>query len=36
LIADLEELLGISVDVVTKNALHWYIREDILDEARPL
>lgn len=36
LIADLEELLGVSVDVVTKNALHWYIREDILDEARPL
>lgn len=36
LIADLEELLGVSVDVVTKNSLHWYIRENILDEARPL
>ena len=36
LIADLEELLGVSVDVVTKNALHWYIRDNILDEARPL
>jgi len=36
LISDLEELLGVSVDVVTKNALHWYIRENILDEARPL
>lgn len=36
LIADLEDLLGVSVDVVTKNALHWYIREDVLEEARPL
>lgn len=36
LIADLEDLLGVSVDVVTKNALHWYIRENVLEEARPL
>lgn len=36
LIADLEDLLGVPVDIVTKNALHWYIRESVLDEARPL
>jgi len=36
LIADLEDLLGVPVDVVTKNSLHWYIRESILNEARPL
>lgn len=36
LIADLEDLLGTPVDVVTKNSLHWYIRENILEEARPL
>jgi uncharacterized protein len=36
LIEDLEELLGCHVDVVTQGALHWYIRERILQEARPL
>lgn len=36
LIADLEDLLGVPVDVVTKNSLHWYIRESVLEEARPL
>jgi hypothetical protein len=36
LIADLEDLLGVPVDVVTKNSLHWYIRESVLYEARPL
>ena len=36
LIVDLEELLGCSVHVVTKNALHWYIRDRILKEAAPL
>jgi len=36
LIADLEELLGLRVDVVTKNALHWYIRDRVLAEAHPL
>jgi hypothetical protein len=36
LIADLEELLGCEVDVVTPNALHWYIRERVLEEAKPL
>ena len=36
LVADLEDLLGVPVDVVTKNSLHWYIRESVLEEARPL
>lgn len=36
LIADLEELLGCRVDVVTEKALHWYIRERVLQEAVPL
>lgn len=30
---DLEDLLGISVDVVTEKALHPHIRQHILDEA---
>ena len=30
---DLEELLGIPVDVVTEKALHPHIRQHILDEA---
>ena len=34
LVAELEELLGIPVDVVTKDGLHWYIKEKILAEAR--
>lgn len=36
LILDLEELLGREVDVVTEDALHWYIRDRILEEAVPL
>lgn len=36
LLADLEDLLGRKVDVVTEDALHWYIRERILKEALPL
>lgn len=36
LLMDLQELLHRKVDVVTKNALHWYIRDRILEEARPL
>ncbi len=36
LLADLEELLGRRVGVLTENALHWYIRERILREATPL
>lgn len=36
LIADLEELLGCKVDIVTEKALHWYIRDQVLKEAVPL
>jgi hypothetical protein len=36
LIADLEDLLGRKVDVVTEKGLHWYIRERVLKEALPL
>ena len=36
LVADLEELLGLRVDVVTEAALHWFIRETVLGEARPV
>ena len=36
LVQDLEELLGRKVDVVSEKALHWYIRDRVLHEARPL
>jgi len=36
LLVDLEDLLGRKVDVVTERALHWYIRDRILKEAKPL
>jgi uncharacterized protein len=36
LIADLEDLLGCRVDIVTEKALHWYIRDRVLQEAAPL
>jgi uncharacterized protein with HEPN domain/predicted nucleotidyltransferase len=36
LLADLEDLLGCPVDVVTEKALHWYIRDHVLKEAVPL
>ena len=36
LLADLEELLGKKVDIVTAEGLHWYIRDRILKEAVPL
>ncbi len=36
LLADLEDLLGRKVDIVTEEALHWYIRERVLNEAVPL
>ena len=36
LVADLQDLLGRKVDVVTEEALHWYIRESVLEEAQPL
>jgi uncharacterized protein len=36
LLVDLENLLGCKVDVMTEKSLHWYIREKVLREARPL
>jgi len=36
LVADLEDLLGCKVQVLTEDALHWYIRARVLEEAAPL
>lgn len=36
LLADLEELLGRPVDVVTESGLHAYIKERVLKEAVPI
>jgi hypothetical protein len=36
LLADLEEYLGRNVDIVEPESLHWYIRDQILEEAVPL
>ena len=36
LMQDLEDLLGRKVDVVEEQALHWYIRDRVLEEAIPL
>ena len=36
LLLDLEDLLGRSVDVVTDDSLHWYIKDKVLREAVPL
>jgi len=33
---DLEDLLGRRVDVATPNALHWFIRDRVMTEAKPL
>ena len=32
----LQDLLGRKVDIVTERGLHWYLRDKILKEARPL
>ncbi|MDO8588486.1 MAG: nucleotidyltransferase family protein [Armatimonadota bacterium] len=36
LLADLTELLGRKVDVVTEDSIYWLIRRRILKEARPV
>jgi predicted nucleotidyltransferase len=36
LMVDLEDLLGVEVDVATEDTLHWVIRDRVLAEARPL
>lgn len=33
---DLQDALGRPVDLVTERSLHWYIRDRVLREARPL
>ena len=33
---DLEEIFKRKCDVVSKNGLHWVIRDDVLGEAKPL
>ncbi len=32
----LQDLLGRKVDIVTERGLHWYLREKIMEEAKPL
>src|SRR5271170_6247898 len=36
LVQDLQNLLGMKVHLGTAKALHWYVRERILQEATPL
>jgi hypothetical protein len=36
LLMDLQELVGRKVDVVTEAGLHWYIRDRVIQQARPL
>ena len=36
LLMDLQDLLGCRVEIVTEDALHWYIRDRVLEEAVPL
>jgi uncharacterized protein len=36
LVQDLQELLGVKVDIGTEKSLHWYVRDRILREATPL
>jgi predicted nucleotidyltransferase len=36
LVQDLQELLGIKVDIGSEKSLHWYVRDKILREATPL
>ncbi|MCH8225171.1 MAG: nucleotidyltransferase family protein [Chloroflexi bacterium] len=36
LLMDLQDLLGCRVDIATEDALHWYFRDRVLEEAVPL
>ncbi len=36
LLMDLQSLLGRNVDIVTENGLHWYIKDRVMGEARPI
>jgi hypothetical protein len=33
---DLEELLGVTVDIGSERGLHWFIKDEVLREAVPL
>jgi predicted nucleotidyltransferase len=33
---DLEDLLGVTVDIGSERGLHWFIRDEVLREAVPL
>jgi predicted nucleotidyltransferase len=33
---DLEDLLGVTVDIGSERGIHWYIRDEVLREAVPL
>ena len=36
LLMELQELLNRKVDIVTEKGLHWYIRDRVLKEAKPV
>jgi predicted nucleotidyltransferase len=36
LLMDLQKLLGRNVDIVTEKGLHWYIKEQVIREAKPI
>ncbi len=36
LVLDLQDLLGVKVDVVSEDGLYWILRRRILKEAKPL
>jgi predicted nucleotidyltransferase len=36
LLMDLQKLLGRNIDVVTEKGLHWYIKEQVIREAKPI
>jgi len=36
LLMDLQDLLGRPVDIMTKESLHWYIKDQVLKEAKKL
>ena len=36
LLMDLQELFGREVDVLAENGLHWYIKKQVISEARPV
>ena len=33
LLMDLQDFLGVRVNIVTEKSLHWYIRDEVLNEA---